>query len=412
MQMSLGLFKKVTILNALRHRNYRLYWVGLMVAISGHQVQSFVQLWLVYELTHSPFYLGLVGGVSAVSSITFTLFGGVIADRVDRRRLLMFTQTCAGALALVLGTLALTGLLTVWHILIIAALQGIVGAFDSPVRHALLPHLIDDRKDLVNAIAMVSVAWQATRIIGPALAGVLIGVIGAAWCVYFTAIAFFTMVIVVSQIKLREGAVPKETLSLWGSFRQGFDHVRGNTLVSSLIGMTFLNSVFGFSFVYLMPVFAGDILKAGSEGYGFLMASLGVGGLIGIAAAASMGSMERKGWLLLVGSALFGILLMFFAFSTNYPLSLVLIALSSIANYIYMIMVQTLLQSFVPDELRGRVMAIYSLTWSLQPLGALQSGAVAEFWGAPVAVALGGLVVTAFALFMLVASPKVRDVRL
>lgn len=410
--MQTSLAKSMAIFSALRHRNYRLYWIGLMVAITGYQVQSFVQLWLVYELTRSPFYLGLVGGASAASTITFTLFGGVLADRVDRRRLLMLTQTCSGVLTLILATLAITNVLTVWHILVIAALQGIVGAFDSPVRHALLPHLIDDRKDLMNAVAMVSVVWQSTRIIGPALAGVLISVIGAAWCLYFAAFAFFTMTIVLSRIKLGEGTVPKESLSLWNSFQQGFDYVRHSSLIASLIGMTFLNSVFGLSFIYLMPIFAGDILKVGSGGYGFLMASLGVGGLVGIAATANMGGVKGKGWLLLIGSALFGILLVLFAFSRVYSLSLVLIALASIANYIYMITVQTLLQIIVPDQLRGRVMGIYSMTWSLQPLGSVQSGAIAELLGAPVAVAIGGLVVTAFALFMMAASPVVRKVRL
>ncbi len=403
-------FKKVAMFSAFRHRNYRLYWAGMMASVAGYQVMLFAELWLAYQLTNSPLYLGFVGGASAVGMIGFTMFGGVIADRIDRRRFIMFTQLGIGVLNAVLATLIITGVVNIWFLLIIAFLVGILVAFDSPARQALVPHLLGDRKDLTSAIAMTSLIWQSTRIVGPVFAAFLLNIWGVHWCFIFVAAASIGMVLAVYMINIHE-QVHGPSLGLWLSLKEGINYVLKSRVFSTMIGITFLNSAFGMSYIYLMPVFASEILKVGPEGFGFLMASTGVGSLIGVLTAASLGKFRYKGWLFLSGSFLFGLFLILFANSTMLTTSLILVTFAGAFNYIYMVTVHTLLQPLVPDELRGRVLGIYSLVWSLHSLGSLLSGTIAEYSSTPLAISLGGAVVSTFTLFIIIASSSTRGLK-
>jgi MFS family permease len=397
--------------SALRHRNYRIYWLGMLVAITGMQVQTVAQGWLVYQLTDSTAALGFVGLTQALPTIVLTLFGGVVADRVDRRRLLIGTQTLTALLVFLLATLVAADLVRLWHIFAVALVVGAVQAFDQPARMALVPYLVP-RDDLMNAIAMGSMVWQGSRIVGPSIAGLLIWLMGLAPCFYLTTVGMLTMALALRAVRVPHVAVTGEG-NVLRSLAAGVGYIARNPIFTTLIGMTFFNSVFGLSYVTLMPVFARDVLDVGSQGLGFLMGISGVGALIGTATLASLGNVRRKGLLLLAGGCGFGCSVVLFALSRFYPLSLALLFCLGALNSVYMTTVNTLLQSLVPDALRGRVMGIYGLTWSLMPLGGFVSGTVAARFaepavGAPLAVGVGGCLVALMAATMALVVPRVR----
>ena len=419
------------VLSALKHRNYRLYWMGSLVSIIGFAIMMLAQSWLVYDLTGSPLYLGLVGLATSVPTIAFTLFGGVLADRIDRRRLLILTQAASGAAIFVLATLTATGLIQVWHILAIAAVIGAIQAFDLPARQAMVPSLVE-RKDLMNGIALTSTVWQASRIVGPTVAGLLIGLAGIATCFYVTAFGYLVMIFALTKMQMEKTEMAASRQGMVRNLGEGLGFIRNSPVFYSLIGMTFFNSLFGMSYVTLMPVFAKDILQVGSQGLGLLMSASGVGALIGTFSVASLGDIRRKGYLLVGGATIFGTLLALFGLtqwllvsqgglvdappspsvlglSWWFLVSLGLLAFSGITNAFYMTTTMTLLQALVPDALRGRVMGVYGLTWSLMPLGGMQAGAAANFIGAPAAVMLAGLLVAVFALLVGAKLPHIRN---
>ncbi|MFC2043621.1 MFS transporter [Chloroflexota bacterium] len=405
----MGSLNRITTLTALRYRNYRNYWVGLLVAVMGWQILYFTQLWLVYELTHSTLYLGVTGGATGVAHICFSVFGGVFADRMDKRRLIIFTQSTMVILSFILATLIITGLVNVWHIIILAALTGVTSAFDNPARQALIPYLIDDSKDLTNAVALASSVWSAARVVGPALAGVIIVLAGPAICFYITSVSCGIMVLSLTRLSVGRFVVSQTRSGLLSEFIEGWRLVLSNRVFFNLITITFLNSVFGMSFVYLLPVFATDILAAGPSGFGFLMTSFGVGSILGVLTVASLAEHWYRGRVLLIGNILFCALLIVFSLSRSYVFSISLIALTGFFNSIYMTNVLTLLQALVPDELRGRIMGIYSLTWSLMPLGGMQAGALANFVGVSSVVSIGGLISLSFAMFVAISNSRIRN---
>ncbi|MFC1962939.1 MFS transporter [Chloroflexota bacterium] len=399
------------VFSALHHRNYRLYWVGLLISLMGFNIQMFARAWLAYDITGSPLFLGLVGGASAVPTIVFTLLGGVVADKVDRRRMLMLTQFISAFLAFILATLVFTGLVTIWHILVIAFFSGTVQAFERPARMSIVPLLLEDKKDLMNAIALDSALWNTVRIIGPAIAGFLTVTVGIAVCFYLTSAGYLSMIGVLYYVKLREQSMGGRVQSMWTNMKEGVGYVWRNHIFLILIGLTFVGSLFGDSYRQLMPIFARDILMVGPQGFGFLLGASGIGALAGALIVGSLGNFMQRGRLILFGSLVCGLLLLLFARSHLYLLSLSVVALAGVSHTFYMITIHTLLQSLVPDALRGRVMGIYGLNWSLHPLGGLLQGTIAYFWGAPVAVTLGGWVVIAFSLFIATATPLIRRIR-
>ncbi|MDP2743838.1 MAG: MFS transporter [Dehalococcoidia bacterium] len=402
---------KVPLFRSLRYPNFRLYWLGMAATTFGNQMRQVAMLWLVYKLTGSPRDLGFVGGADGIASIIFTLFGGVLADRVDRRRLLMFTNITFCVLLFLLAVFTALQLVTLWHLIVFAFLFGTINAFDQPTRQALLPQLIGDRKDLMNAIALHSTLFQTARIVGPSVAGLLIAAFNSAVCFFITAAAYLAMVLAIYRVKIVT-ADKVEGAHRRGSPLEGVKYVWKNSIFSSIIGMVLVNSVFGMSFVYLMPVFAGDILKVDSRGYGLLMTFLGVGTLSGVLLGAMLGSFKKKWVLLLGGSGLYGLLLIVLAFSKDYSGAVIAIAVAGFTQHLYMLTAQTVIQYLVSDEVRGRVMAIYSLVWTMGPLGSLQAGAVATYLSVPWAIAIGGGVLTSFTIFLLIAVPRLRKLEI
>ena len=383
-------------LEALRYRDYRLYWFGQLISVLGHQMLIMALGWLVYDITGSRLQLGLLGLVTAVPAILLNLAGGVVADKVNPRRLIMGTQTTAAVVVGVLATLSATGHILPWHIMVTAFLMGGLGAFDQPSRQAIFPHLIE-RRALMNAVALNSSIWQGTRILGPALAGVLIDLVGASIAFYLAAAGFITFVLFLSNVRMPQ--IKRDpSANFLQDMASGLRFIRDNHIFTFLLGMTFFSSFFGMSYIFLMPVFQKDVLMVGASGLGLLLAMGGVGALSGTIIVASLGNIRRRG-LLMIGSAVaFGCLLVLFAYSRWFPVSLVLVGLASAASSIYMVLAQSTLHILVPDQFRGRVMGFWGITYSLMPLGGFQGGVMATIFSAPIAVALGGSAIIAFAL--------------
>ncbi len=402
---------RLQMFTALRHSSFRRFWIGMVASVLGFQIMTVAQGWLIYILTDSKIALGLVGLAAGLPAIALNLFGGVIADKVNQRRLLIATQTTSSMVMLALAILTLTGLVEPWHIITSAFLIGSVQAFDTPTRQSLFPHLID-REDMLNAVALNSMVWQGTRVIGPAIGGVIIGTrLGVAPGFFAPFLGFLVMAVMIATLKLppiqrAEGA------SFFHDMAQGINFVRTNTIFAFLISMTFFNSIFGMSYIFILPVFARDIFEVGSTGLGVLHAASGAGALLGTLITASLGNFQRKGWLILGGAVLFGTFLILFAVTGSlfkfFPLSLVFIFCAGVSTSIYMITIMSTLQLMVPNELRGRVMGIYGMTWSLLPVGAMQAGAIAEYTSAPLAVAIGGAAVIFFAIVMGLSIRQVR----
>ena len=396
---------------ALRYPKYRAYWIGAMASVAGYQTLIFGQGWLTFELTGSPLYLGYIGLASATSSIALNLFGGVFADKLDKRRLIVITQLITASLIFLLAVITLLEVVQVWHIILIAFVAGGVGAFDQPAQQALYPHLIE-RKAIVSAVALDSAVWQGMRIVAPAVAGFIISQAGTATAFFLASAGFVTMASVmlllkVPRIESASGGNPIQDMI------EGLKFIGGSAVFSFLIGMTFFNSFFGMAYMMMMPAFAVDVLKVGADSQGLLMGMSGIGSLAITMVMSSMSGSGNRGPLIVGGSAAFGLSIAAFALTSLYigsvPLALALMLVVGVSSSTYMISIRSSLQLLTPDSMRGRLMGFFGMTWSIMPLGAFQVGALAEFVGVPVAVAIGGGLVTLFAFGPALMNRQVRN---
>lgn len=372
---------------------------------------TFGQFWLVYELTESPLYLGYVGAANAIAAITLNLFGGVFADQMDKRKLIIVTQMVTAALIFLLAFLTAFGLVQVWHIMVIALVTGAVNAFDQPARQALYPHLID-RSAMVSAVALNSAIWQGTRIIAPGVAGFIIASLGTSSTFFLAGAGFAIMSMVIFWLH-----VPYIETSAGSPFQdmvEGLKFIKGDSVFWFLIGMTFFNSFFGMAYISMMPAITVDVLKLGADSQGTLMSVGGVGAFSMTMLLGSRTNFRHKGLLIIGGGAMFGISVAGFAITAHYfasfPLAVVFMIIMGMSSSVYMISIMSSLQLLVPDRMRGRVMGFYGMTWSIMPLSATQAGFMASFIGVPFALALGGLLVTGFALGPALVNRKVRNV--
>lgn len=382
---------------ALAHRNFRLFLFGQTVSLTGTWMQSIAQGWLVLQLTDSPFYVGLVSALGSIGVLLLTLYAGVVADRTDKRRLVIITQSLQMLQAFALAALVGTGQVTVESVMVLAAVLGIVNAFDIPTRQSFIVDMVG-KDDLMNAIALNSSVFNATRVFGPAVAGILIGSAGMVWCFVLNGVSYLAVIGSLIAMRIAPHVAGAGQSSAWQGFREVVTYLRSDRRVSALVVLTGLFSVFGFPFLVLMPVVARDVLHAGAAGYGALTAGVGVGALLGALGVAVLSGRIRKGRTLVLGGSGFGVALALFASSRSFPLSLAIVALAGCAMILNNALTNTLLQTLVPDALRGRVMGFYSFVFvGLAPLGSLQAGIFAEHFGAPWAVAAGGLV-TALAM--------------
>ncbi len=398
--------RRFGMFEALGYRGYRLFWFGSLASVMGFQMLLLTQGWLMYRLTGSPVQLGLVGLASAVPSILLTFFGGVLADKVDQRRLIIATSFLGALIVVAMGLLTLAEMIQPWHLIVGALLLGGVGAFDMPSRQAIFPHLIE-RRSMMSAVTLNAMIWQGTRIVGPALGAVGIALAGPGYTFLAAAAGYVIFVLFLGMVRLPkvERTVSGNMLKEMG---QGLAYVRGNHLFAFLLGMTFFNSFFGMAYITLMPIFQRDILQVGVGGLGWLMTLGGVGAFTGTFAVASIGKNLPKGRLIIGGALLFGASIVAFAYSQWFLLSLGLVFLGGMMSSVYMIAVQSTLQMLVPDQFRGRVMGFWGMTYTMLPLGGFQAGVVTSFLGAPFAVAMGGALVMAFAVVAAARNAQVR----
>jgi MFS family permease len=376
---------------SLRHRNFRLFWTGQMVSLVGTWMQAVAQGWLVLTLTNSAFLLGLVSAIGSMPILFLALPGGVAADRFDKRRLLMATQATAMVLALALAALTYFEIARIWHVVALAAISGSVFAFDAPSRQAFTVELVG-KADLMNAIALNSAVFNAARILGPALAGVLIGFIGMAGCFFSNGVSFLAVILGLWMIR-RERLPPPPRGSAWHEMRAGISYAWNQPVIRSLVMIIAVFSIFGMPYAILMPIFARDILGAGARGLGFLMTANGVGALTGALGLAAFSQTRSRGRLVMTAGVVFSLSLSAFALSRSFALSLMLLPLVGWSMVSQTATINTLLQTTVPDELRGRVMSLFTFVFmGMMPFGSLLAGAAAQRFGAPAALTAGAAV--------------------
>jgi MFS family permease len=393
---------------ALAHRNYRLWFFGQMISLFGTWMQATAQGFLVYQLTGSPAYLGIVGFANGAPALIFTLYGGVIADRISRRTLLLITQTIMMLLAFVLAALVATSAVVPWHIAALAFALGVANAFDAPARLAFVRELVD-REDMTNAIALNATMFNMGSFAGPAVAGLAYATIGPAWCFALNGLSFIGVISALLMMQLAPQERKAQKASAINELREGFRYILDTPAVRTIILLVGATGLFGISFATLFPVWSTDILGGDATTNGLLQSARGLGALISALIIASLGRFTFKGRLLTLGSFLFPILLIVFALIRIMPLALFVLVLSGMAVILIMNLANALVQSLVPDNLRGRVMAVYSMTFfGSMPLGALWAGWVAELAGAPTAMISGAVVGLGVAVLIWFLAPIIR----
>ncbi len=381
---------------ALRHRNFRLFLGGQFVSLSGTWMQTLALGWLVLEITNSAALVGLVTALGAAPILAFTLYGGVIADRVNKRRALMMLQTGMMLDAALLGTLTVLGQVTPAWIMALAVIHGTLAAFEIPIRQAFLMDLVG-RDDLMNAIALNSSAFNLSRVFGPALAGGVLATLGAAACFYINAASFLAVLWALSQIVVPGGGVPLRDRPR-ARLADGLAYVRGNPWARTLVAVTATVGIFGSALVALLPVYSRDVLGTGAAGYGGLSAAFGVGAASGALLVAWVGHRFARGPVALGAAAGLGLGLALMALSRFYPVSLLLLVVTGLAMALNAIMTNSTLQLEAPDHLRGQVVGIYAMiVVGIAPLGALPAGWLADRIGLAAVMGISGLIVLAAA---------------
>ena len=407
---------------ALRHRNFQLFFSGQLISLVGTWMQTVAQSWLVYRLTGSGLKLGAVGFASQIPVFLFAPIGGIIADRSDRRQTVIATQTASMLLAFVLAALTLSGRIQVWHVFVLAALLGMVNAVDIPTRQSFLVDMVG-KEDLMNAIALNSSMFNGARVIGPAVAGILVAKLGEGWCFFANGVSYIAVIIGLLLMKVNAAPRVSAHTSPLEHIIEGFRFVSRTAPIRALLLLLGLVSVTGMPYAVLMPIFAARILRSGGQELatligshdlgavrlGILMGATGVGALLGALTLAMRSGVKGLGRWVTVCCAGFGVSLILFAASPYFWVSVALLLPVGYFLMLQMACSNTLIQVMVPDTLRGRVMGVYSMTFmGLAPLGALLGGALADRLGAPLTVAIGGLAAVAGAWWFGVQLPKIR----
>lgn len=393
---------------ALRFRDFRLFWFGQLISNIGDFMQITAVSWLLYELTGSPLKLGINGAFRALPLITLGLFGGAIADRFDRKRLLLASQLVFMALALALGFLVQTGAVRAWHIYLFTLANGFVRAVEGPCRQALYPSLVP-RSALANAVALNSLLWKGTMLVGPALGGAAIAGIGIDGAFYANGASFLAVVAALTSMRT-SSRVPGRGAGFLRELKNGLHYVFSDRPILAIMTMEATSSLFGFDQA-MLTIFARDILQAGPSGLGFLQSARGLGAIIGSALLVSAAS-DRHGKILLWSAVAYGLSFALFGLSESLPLSLLLLALAGAADAVWSATRSIILQLRTPEAIRGRVMGIFSLSSrGMHPLGQVETGLVVPLIGAKEATFLGGLLVSGVALVAVWTSPQLLRLR-
>jgi predicted MFS family arabinose efflux permease len=395
---------------SLHYRDYRLLWLGTVVMATGQWLQQIALSWLVLEMTGSAALLGLINGVRFLPFLFTSLIGGVLADRVDRRRLMLWTQAYVLLVTLLMGLLFLSGRAAVWHLFVFTFVSGIGWSLTMPVRQSLTPSLVP-RAQLLNAVALSSAAFNVTRTVGPALGGFLLAAVGASGTFLVQAVLYAAVLALIAAMRVPRLPAPAggRTTSALGSIREGFGYIRATPVVATLLLLGLAPMLLGMPYQTLLPIVAADIYGMGPGGLGLLTGAAGLGSFAATLAVASLGDVPRRGLVQLGALGLFGVALLIFSQITWLPLALLTLVVVGAAQMGYSTLNNTQLQTVTDEAMRGRVMSVYMLNVGLVPAGSFAAGALAALLGAPATLALMGALLVAIAALAAVRLPSLRE---
>ncbi len=393
---------------SLQHRNFQLYFAGQLISVAGTWMQVVAQAWLVYELSHSELMLGIVGFAAAIPSLIVSPWGGVVVDRVNKRNLLVITQGSAMILAFILAALTFTGLVQVWEIIILAALLGLVNAFDGPARQAFVVEMVG-REDLPNAIAINSMMFNGARVVGPALGDLLLATVGTAWCFLINGLSFLAVIVCLLLMRLTPRTREMKIGSPWTDLKHGLQYVLRHREIFALLMLALIFSVFGISYNTILPAFVDQVLHADATGYGVVNAFIGLGAVVGAFIMARFGERGQRGrWLIWVDLA-FPFILLAFAYAPNFILALLLAFGLGVGFMLTFTIINTLLQTNVDDRMRGRVMGLYTLTFfGFAPFGNLAIGVLANEWNMSFTILLSAACALILSAIVILLVPQLR----
>lgn len=372
-------------------KNFRIYWWGMLISLIGSWIETIAQSWLVFKLTNSAFLLGLVGFLSLIPVFILSLFSGVVVDRVNKKSMLFFTQISFMLLAFMLAILVQTNMIQVWQIMVIAFLHGVIMAFDGPARQSIIVEL-SGKAYLLNAIALNSAAFNIARIVGPALAALLIASIGMSGCFYINGISFIAVIAALLFIRIEKEYRQETRKHFIAELSEGLKFIVTHKVILNLIMMVAIMSLFGVSYLVLMPVFAERVFNVGVRGLSTLMSAIGVGALTAALFLAKMTQLKNKGRVLVYSALGYALLLIIFSLLKHYTLAIFSLICMGAMNVMSMSLTNTILQEIVPDKFRGRLMSIFMFTFAgLMPIGNLLAGWLADLWGVSFTMAFGGI---------------------
>jgi len=392
------------------HRNFRLFWTGQTVSLIGTWMQQVGQGWLALELTNSAFMVGLVSAAGSFPVLLLSLYGGVVADRRSKLRIVIICQALLLIEAAALWWFTWTGRINIGWLLALTTLGGVISAFEIPARQSMIAELVS-RDDLVDAIALNSGGFNLARIVGPSIAAVILARYGLAWCFGINALSYFAVLISLARIKLPPWMPLPHLVSPAEQLKQGLRYIRSSRAVSGLMGVIAVYSIFGFQYLTMMPVVARDVLHTGASGYGLLLTFVGIGALTGALSLAGLGVRIRRGRLFNATAYAFAGLTILFSLMRTVHLAALVLLFLGLTMLINGALANGILQSVVPDELRGRVMATYVFVYvGFTPIGSFIAGVMARFVGVQWAIFAGGVVMLAYSLWAFSKYPEIRAV--
>lgn len=380
------------LLRALSYRNYRLFFVGQSISLTGTWMQIIAIVWTVYHISGSVILLGIVSFASQIPTFILAPFAGALADKINRKKILFITQTLSMIQAFILAFLALSGAITVWHILILSVFLGLVNAFDIPARQAFLADMVEKKEDFVNAVALNSSMFNAARLIGPSVAGVLIGLVGEGTCFLLNGISFMAVIFALFAMRIKDHHKKEGRLRIFKDVKEGFLYVARHAVIRNILLFLSLLSLVSMSYPVLMPIFAKDIFKGGARELGFLMGSIGIGALLGTFYLCLRKNSDGLVNVTKISSFIFGFSLVMFSFSRNFWLSLFLLVWVGFGMIVQMASSNTLLQNLTDDDKRGRVMSFYAMSFmGMAPFSGLLAGFLASKIGAQHTIFFSGI---------------------
>jgi MFS family permease len=384
--------KKINPFRALRHRNFRLFFFGQLISLIGTWMQQTALGWLVYQMTGSKIWLGLIPAISSAPMVACSIFGGSLADRHSKRTIMFWTQSISMILALILALLVYEKWETIWWFALIGALGGVTLGFDMPARQSFFVE-ITNREDLMNAISLNSTIVNAARIIGPAIAGLILAHFGAATCFLFNGLSFTALLIGLLLMRLDHVHIKKHEGSALKHAWEGLVYVRNHRRVFIILSLFAIVGIFGWSYAVLLPAMATDILHLDEKGYGFLVSFSGLGALVGALIVATIGNQVRPRYFVLGGVWIFSAAIFLFSWSQTFFWSVVYLFIAGLGMMLFFATSNTLVQTVVQDDMRGRVMGVWAFIFgAMMPLGSLEAGFLAHWWGAPHAIAFGAVI--------------------